>query len=242
MNKLFIAFWLVLLGQVLRAQPFDECKLALQAAFTEMSAIGEKVPDGLTYYIDYTVEAHLREAENDAGPQRIKALFTADRAMILNEYSEIYIDKTQAFSVLPKERKVIWSDTHLGMNQQLQLSYNKRMLDTLLYHADITMCAEYSDENAQYWEVELNCTEQGKQLLRYERVTFLLNKTELQVVSMDVQFTPEEQIQKLQIDFHDVDYTYNGPLLPIDFAGNYLVGEGMLSSRFRDYELVDVRK
>ena len=224
------------------AQDNAGCKSELKNVLKALSDVNAEVPKGKLYYLDYEVKATLRGEQNDAGKERIRALFADNEVMVLSNYMEIYADGQHTFTVLPKQKKVLWSNATKGYGTQFRQQYGLQIQDSLFAYSTVIKCEmeEWNGKNLR--KVALQCSARGKQALNLEQVTFWHDPKSLELKRVAIDYAKRGNIEQMDVTFKSIEYDYRGELKMVNFAKKYLSGDRLNSGKYNGYELQDLRK
>ena len=241
--KTSLTTFIIILGAFsLRAQNNPDCLRALEAIFDNFEQLSQPVPNGKTYFIDYTVEATLLNHQNQAGKQRIQAVFTHDRIRVKNDYLELHMDDQNTFTVLAKNKKVLWSSSTKDFGNSIRRQYTLEMKDSLLDYSTITKCQTITWNNNPATQVTLTFTPRGQEVFRYKEVTLTIDPKTNFALNLKILFAKHGTLKKVIMEVNAMDLNYKGALTPFDFSKRYITNDQLVHARFKDFQLQDLRK
>lgn len=233
--KLFISFSVF-------GQDIYECKQMVEEVFSKFQKAGTEVPDGKMFYLNYSVEAELRGNKNQAGKQEIKAVFTSDNAMILSDFMELYVDTKNSFTVLPNEKRVLWSKSTRGFGEELRKKYAVQLKDNLLNYSHISQCKSSNWKNSKMLKITLQFNAKGINAFNYRTIDLWISPKSLELKRAVLNFSKKGNIEKIDMHFNEMNFDYNGRIIPIDFEKKNIINGKLRESKYSGYQLTDLRK
>ncbi|MEM6342943.1 MAG: hypothetical protein AAF927_03650 [Bacteroidota bacterium] len=246
-EKIFIVLTILLYSVFgspsdLFSQGKTDCKEMLRCVFDEMMEPGYQVPEGKAYYMDYSVSSELRGAENQAGVERIQAVLTANQIRVQSDHMEIYSSPIETFTVLPLEKKIYWADSDNRFGSGVRQQYTFRLQDSLFAYSTVKTCHTVSKDTQDLQRVVLQLSEKGKRSLNYQELDFLFYPDQKKLFSSIITFGDRGQYERIEMRFFEISYDYKGQFSPIDFNETYIRNGKLVSDKYADYDLIDVRK
>ena len=222
-----------LIGQV----QSEACMQQLLDSFKYMKNAAE---NSKGVHVHYKVSTTYRQSETQelsTSEQTVELFLNRNRSKMVTESATIYRDSVTQVAVMHDRKTVFISDA--SAKNQAQVAWSGLVQDSLFQHMRLVSCT-VAGKGLQ--KIVLETKPSIRKQLGIQSLTYILNVSSRTFNSVLVQFVPEHQNQRMQVDFLTTDLAYRHHPFSGAAVQTVMQSSTKVKPVYASYKLLDVRK
>ncbi len=235
MKKLALVLFILSYTKVMAGVP-EDCLNIIKTFYGKISnaELNDKKGNSLEYSIttNYTINGVQRSSVS-----RVKILANASQSQIITDHVEMYYDKENCYTVVPRDRKVILNSMQ-GQDNLDQYKQLKKFQEEFIEGAEVLRYSKVEGSSNVY-EVHFKVDDRNKGL-GVEAIRFIVDLKNKSLVKCTIDYKDAMQDQ-LVIEYGSVQIGVDIPDLNLGLSNRFFDSKGNLKGKYKTFELEDRR-
>lgn len=222
----------------------DDCLQLIKSAYAKMDdstlATSSKIK-----YMSFSIKTSLHQLpveKESVSTSEVELIAGKGQSRYISKEVSVYQDHDNAFTVVPTQKKVYWSNSTMNLEKSKRAKTLQLMHDTLLKVCTVKECKKENDAALGYDQyIVLEPNAKAAEYFQMKQIAFYINSNTQELKKMIISYLPDNKIKSVEWTFHKTDNDYAAKDMEVAVKSIFMKGEE-LNAAYKEYQLVDNRK
>lgn len=220
----------------------DACLEVIKQAYKKRNSPPSSSDQTQIYYLDYQITTILRDPTSNHITD-VKVFIDQKQVRFLSREMSIYQDESNSFTVIPDRKMIYWGDSSMNLAKEMRVKGVANLQNKLFDLVEVTQCKDVELPNSKAdKQIALQLDDQAQKSFPYERVTFIIDTTELFIHKVILDYPKPSKIARIEITFNEMSYNYKTDILDEPLMSLFFDDKQELLPKYEGYRLIDHRR